>query len=176
MRKLLFAGLAAFAIAVPAAAQSAPDISQNFMASPGSVLLPVDELGIGEVASIGEAARTALLAGDYARTRSLLRRLMASNSGYLWSPGLLVVAGLAEAGLDNQAGARRYFEAALHGDRYNLGARTSLALTLAEQGDDDAAAYHLRVLERRQQSCGGDCKAASTLDQAVTAVRQAIAS
>lgn len=157
-RPLLLAALVAFA-ATPLEAQEAQ-------------LAPAATYGYFEPAAIAEAARQALLAGDYAGAHRLIAPI--ANTSTYASASTQVIAGLSDAGLGDLAGARWHFQMALQMNRRNLGARAGLALTLARLGDTDAAAGQLRWLEAHQQRCAGRCSDAVTIDQAVAAARRAI--
>jgi tetratricopeptide (TPR) repeat protein len=85
-----------------------------------------------------------------------------------------LLAGLADAGLNDLKSAQKHYEKAVRADGNMIAARQELAITYAKLGQRDKAQAELAALQKLDQACAGTCKDAQTLKQAIATVQAAL--
>lgn len=85
-----------------------------------------------------------------------------------------LLAGLADAGLNDLKGAQKHYEKAVKADGTLIAAHQELAITYAKLGQMDKAQAELAALQKLDQACAGTCKDAQTLKSAIATVQAAL--
>lgn len=88
-------------------------------------------------------------------------------------PQVLMLSGMAMAGMNNLKGAQRAYEHALRKSD-NLDIHRELAITLVKLGDVKGAQSELAKLKKSEAACKGACTDAANLKVAVALVEKAI--
>jgi tetratricopeptide (TPR) repeat protein len=84
------------------------------------------------------------------------------------------LAGMADAGLNDFAGAARHYERALKSDHKLVIAQKELAITYVKLGQTDKAQATLAKLMSLDSECKGSCKDAEQIKDAISAVQAAL--
>ncbi len=87
----------------------------------------------------------------------------------------LYLAGLADAGLNDLANARKHYEKAVKADKDMVLAHRELAITYAKLGDRPKAEAELAILNLLNTACAGSCPKAADLGASIAAVQAALA-
>ncbi len=86
-----------------------------------------------------------------------------------------LLAGMADAGLNDLKSAQKHYENAVRADKKLVAAHEQLAITYAKVGQRDKAQSELAALQKLDQSCGGSCKDAQAIKEALANVQAALA-
>jgi tetratricopeptide (TPR) repeat protein len=84
------------------------------------------------------------------------------------------LAGMANAGLNDLKGSRKYYERAVKADKELVGAVRELGVTYAKLGEKEKAEAQLAALRAMQSKCAAACAKAAEIGRAVEALAAAI--
>ena len=118
------------------------------------------------------AGTAAMQAQNYAEAKRRFDHVLTvnprdANANYL--------AGMARIGLNDAKGAVRYFEKAVKADGTMIAAHKQLGLAYAASAKPDKAQIELDVLKAKAAQCGTTCPDAAALQDAITAITNAMA-
>ena len=85
-----------------------------------------------------------------------------------------LLAGMADAGLNDLKGAQRHYEKAVRADDKLVEAHQQLAITYAKLGQREKAQAQLAALQKLDTDCAGTCKDAQAIKDAIAAVEAAL--
>lgn len=90
-------------------------------------------------------------------------------------PNTNYLAGLANAGLNDLANARKHYEKAVKSDKDMVLAHRELAITYVKLGQRPKAEAELAILNQLNTACAGSCEKAADLTASIAAVQAALA-
>ena len=157
---VLFSSLTATAVAMPGGGGG------------GSMSTPSISAPDFDAAKTYREALEQLKAGKNAEAKANLAKLLKAIPR---DANIQLLAGMADAGLNDLKGAQAHYEKAVKYDRKLVAAHQQLALTYAKQGDRANADAALAKLKKLNDDCRGTCEQAQQLKDAVAAVEAALA-
>lgn len=113
----------------------------------------------------------ALQAGKFAEAKSCFARVLGVAPD---DANTNLLAGLADAGLNDLKGAAKHYERAVHADGKLVLAERELAVTYVKLGQRDKAAAALAKLKNLESACNATCKDAEEIKKAISTVEAAL--